>query len=128
MSVQLLCATCLEQILRKLSPVLNEDLSVCHSLSLKQFQGFELHCDLFYISLLAYFLTCFNVLFLDVVLLLFNVFQMQFVVSLHVTVCLCEALWSCLVSELCFTNKLALSYFCSAPPVGMCLVLSPSSG
>ena len=112
----------------QLSPVLNEDLSVCHSLSLKQFQGFELHCDLFYISLLAYFLTCFNVLFLDVVLLLFNVFQMQFVVSLHVTVCLCEALWNCLVSELCFTNKLALSYFCSAPPVGMCLVLSPSSG
>ena len=49
--------------------------------ALKQFKGFELHCDfyffvlslldLFHLSPLSYFLTCFNVLFLDVFLLRF---------------------------------------------------------
>ena len=62
-----------------------EDVSVCHSLSLKQIQGFELHCDLFIFVLsplnLFYFLlsiTRFNVLFLDAFLSVLNVFDMHF--------------------------------------------------
>ena len=52
-SVQLLCATHLEQTPRKLqvcsnsqlSKIKAEDRSVCHCLSLEQLQGFELHSD-----------------------------------------------------------------------------------
>lgn len=68
----------------------DEDLSVRCLLSLKRFQDFySLHLsllNLFYFSLCSYFLTCFNVLFLNVFLL-----------------------------ELCYTYKLALhSNICGA--------------
>lgn len=67
----------------------DEDLSVRRFLSLERFQDFySLHLsllNLFYFSFYSYFLTCFNVLFLDVLLL-----------------------------ELCYTNTFALpSNICS---------------